>query len=140
MKRLPRLPSRCEKIRMPPSPTLWAPSPPKGARELTLIFSSVVLLAFVVLPVLAQVPGPDSAPPARWLPGQRVLLDAHNCYPYNGRWADRLDRALRTGTPLAIEQDLFWFTDKASKHSWSIVSHGKPVSGNEPTLETYFLE
>src|SRR5262245_15561413 len=131
---------------MPPLPALvrayqaLTPLPQKGAWKLTLIFSSVVLLAFVVLSVLAQVPSPDSGSPARWLPGQRVLLDAHNCYPYNGRWADRLDRALGTGTPLAIEQDLFWFTDKASRRSWSVVSHGKPVSGTEPTLETYFLE
>src|SRR4029077_1119898 len=75
-----------------------------------------------------------------WLPGERVLLDAHNCYPYNARWSDRLDRALGTGVPLAIEQDLFWYTDKESGKSWSVVSHGKPVSGTEPTLQSYFLE
>ena len=46
--------------------------------------------------------------PARFEPGRRVLLDAHNAYPYQGRWADRVDRALATGTPLAIEQDLIW--------------------------------
>lgn len=101
---------------------------------------AIGLLALGVLSLLAQVPGLDSGSPAPWLPGQRVLLDAHNCYPYNGRWADRLDRALGTGTPLAIEEDLFWFTDKKSGRSRSVVSHGKPVSGNEPTLETYFLE
>jgi len=68
------------------------------------------------------------------------LLDAHNCYPYYGKWSDRVDRALGTGLPLAIEQDLFWYTDKRTHRSWSVVSHGKPVSGKEPTLESYFLE
>src|SRR5215510_11967680 len=48
---------------------------------------------------------------AAFEPGARVLLDAHNCYPYNGRWADRITRALSTGIPLAIEQDLVWFRD-----------------------------
>jgi hypothetical protein len=105
-----------------------------------LKIASAALLVLAALPVLAQVPGTDSSAPERWLPGQRVLLDAHNCYPYNGRWSDRLDRALRTGMPLAIEQDLFWYTDKKSGKSWSVVSHGKPVSGTEPTLQTHFFE
>jgi len=38
----------------------------------------------------------------------RVILDAHNCYPYYEWWFDRIDRALSAGTPLAIEQDLLW--------------------------------
>ena len=59
-------------------------------------------------------------PPA---PGSRVLLDAHNCYPYNGRWADRIDRALSTGTPLAIEQDLVWYRDPATGKGRSLVAH-----------------
>jgi hypothetical protein len=36
----PAVPSTCEKIESSPSPVLRAPSPPKGARELTVIFSS----------------------------------------------------------------------------------------------------
>jgi hypothetical protein len=44
-------------------------------------------------------------------PGGRVLLDAHNCYPYGEWWSDRIDRALSTGTPLAIEQDLVWYRE-----------------------------
>lgn len=66
-------------------------------------------------------------------PGARTLLDAHNCYPYQGRWADRIERALSTGMPLAIEPDLEWVDGK------SIVSHGKPFTGEEPTLDEYFL-
>jgi hypothetical protein len=35
-------------------------------------------------------------------------MDAHNCYPYFGWWADRIDRTLSEGTPLALEQDSYW--------------------------------
>jgi hypothetical protein len=70
---------------------------------------------------------------ASYQPGGRVLLDAHNCYPYDGRWADRIDRALSTGTPLAIEQDLVWF------HGRSLVAHENP-QGTEPTMREYFFE
>ena len=75
-----------------------------------------------------------------FLPGARVLLDAHNCYPENGQWGDRLERALKTGLPIAIEQDLAWYTDKVSGKSWSVVVHHLPPSGTEPTLKTYFFE
>ena len=44
-------------------------------------------------------------------PGTRVLLDAHNAYPYDVAHADRLPRALSTGIPIAIEQDLVWYRD-----------------------------
>lgn len=73
-------------------------------------------------------------------PGARVLLDAHNAYPYEGRWSGRLERALATGVPLAIEQDLYWFRDPASGRAWSVVAHGEPVTGGEPTLREHFFE
>ena len=67
-------------------------------------------------------------------------MDAHNCYPYFEWWADRIDRALSAGVPLAIEQDPFWYTDPRTGRSWSVVAHGTPVTGHEPTLEQYFFE
>ncbi len=67
-------------------------------------------------------------------------MDAHNCYPYQGRWADRLERALGTGVPIAVEQDLVWYTDPESGEPHSIVSHGKPFTGEEPSIEDYFFE
>ena len=73
-------------------------------------------------------------------PGSRSLMDAHNCYPYFEWWSDRIDRALSAGTPLAIEQDLQWHTDKRSGKSWSVVTHGGPSTGNEPTMDKYFFE
>src|SRR4029077_2632315 len=73
-------------------------------------------------------------------PGARSVLDAHNCYPYFEWWHDRIDRALSTGAPLAIEQDLLWYTDAKTGKAWSVVSHGRPATGAEPTLREYFFE
>jgi hypothetical protein len=95
---------------------------------------ATVLLTAVVAAIAQRPPGPE--------PGQRVLLDAHNAYAYQGRWSDRLDRTLATGTPLAIEQDLMWYPSTAlgagSPTSRSIVSHGEPFTGSEPTLRDFF--
>jgi hypothetical protein len=67
-------------------------------------------------------------------------MDAHNCYPYFEWWSDRMDRALSAGMPLAIEQDLYWYADPRTGKSWSIVAHGAPISGHEPTMQGYFFE
>ena len=64
----------------------------------------------------------------------RVLLDAHNCYPENGRFADRIERALQQGLPVAIEQDLAWFGGQ------SILTHEKKPTGAEPGMREYFFE
>ncbi len=72
-------------------------------------------------------------------PGTRTVLDAHNCYPYEGRWSDRIDRALATGTPVAIEQDLFWYADPRSHQSRSVLAHTPVFHGDEPDLESYFF-
>lgn len=85
---------------------------------------------------LAQTP----APAAGFGPGQRVLLDAHNSYPQNDRWADRIDRALSTGLPVAIEQDLYWAKNPASGRFEIRVAHDKSELDRAPTLEAYFFE
>ena len=72
-------------------------------------------------------------------PGQRVLLDAHNAYPQNGRWRDRIDRALSTGLPVAIEQDLYWRTDRA-RRSEIAVAHDTSELDRAPTLDVYFFQ
>lgn len=73
-------------------------------------------------------------------PGERTLLDAHNSYPQNGRWIDRIDRALSTGVPVAIEQDLFWKQNKATGQFEIVVAHDKKELDAAPTLEAYFFE
>ena len=76
----------------------------------------------------------------KYLNGNRPVLDAHNCYPYEGRWADRVDRALKTGYPVAIEQDLAWYVDPASGKGRVVVSHQAQTSGSEPLEREYFFE
>lgn len=66
-------------------------------------------------------------------PGRRVLLDAHNCYPEHGDWTERLQTALSTGLPVAIEQDLAWVQGR------SVLSHDKQPTGKEPGLKGYFF-
>ena len=68
------------------------------------------------------------------------MLDAHNAYPDNGRFLDRIDRALATGLPVAIEQDLVWRPAEEGRPARSIVSHGEPFDGKEPSLRDYFFE
>jgi hypothetical protein len=84
------------------------------------------VLAFLALPLFAQ--GTLDS-----LIG-RPLLDAHNCYPYEGKWADRIGRALKTGFPLGIEQDLAWDGRRA------VVTHNKDAKGGEPDLRSHFFE
>ena len=102
---------------------------------------TVFTAALAVLVGMAPHASPQAPPPA-WAgaPGARVLLDAHNCYPDGGRWVDRIDRALAAGLPVAIEQDLVWFRDPRSGVSRSILSHGEPFTGTEPSLATHFFE
>jgi predicted metal-dependent phosphoesterase TrpH len=98
---------------------------------------------FKVLPLLCVVcvwSVGAQAPTGSLTPGTRVLLDAHNAYPENGRYADRLQRALSTGVPVAIEQDLVWYRDPNTGVARSVVSHGAPLSGREPSLDEYFFE
>lgn len=73
-------------------------------------------------------------------PGTRVMLDAHNAYPYGGKFADRIERALSGGVPVAIEQDLIWRPAADGQPGRSVVSHGPPFDGQEPSLESYFFE
>lgn len=72
-------------------------------------------------------------------PGARVLLDAHNAYPERGLWTDRLGRAIATGIPLAIEQDLHWSRLPDGTRT-SVVAHDDDALQGAPTLEAHFFE
>ena len=85
------------------------------------------------LPLLAQ-------PNLDFLNRNRPVLDAHNCYPTGGQWKDRIDRALKTGFPAAIEQDLAWGVDPATGKGRPVVSHSAKTTGTEPALRDYFFE
>ena len=69
----------------------------------------------------------------------RPVADAHNCYPEDGRWGDRIERALSTGFPVAIEQDLAWFAPPGAAGR-VVVSHTDKTTGREPDLRDYFFE
>jgi hypothetical protein len=94
------------------------------------------MLVVMMVPAAATSARP---PAAGFAPGARVLLDAHNAYPENGRFTDRIDRALSTGLPVAIEQDLWWFVDPRSGVGRSVVSHGGGDAALAPSFEEYFF-
>ena len=97
-------------------------------------------LVLLLIPFLVGSTPASDVPLAPLHPGTRVLLDAHNCYPYYEWWFDRIDRALSAGTPLAIEQDLLWAKDAKTGKMSSLVSHGGPATGTEPGMKEYFFE
>lgn len=103
---------------------------------------AIVLIRFLAcaVAVMALSGAAEPRPPAGPLAGARTLLHAHNCYPEDGRWLDRLDRALATGaTPMAIEQDLAWAAATGGGPGRSVVSHDRELDGTEPTLEQHFF-
>jgi hypothetical protein len=79
-------------------------------------------------------------PASNFLNNGKPLLDAHNCYPEDGEWADRIDRALSLGVRLGIEQDLAWYVDPGTQQGRIVLSHTSKPTGSEPSLEQYFFE
>src|SRR5215467_11080466 len=97
--------------------------------------SLVALLTAVALSAsFALAQSPDLA----FLNHNEPILDAHNCYPYEGHWNNRIQRALNSGFPVSIEQDLAWFVDPGTGKGRVVVSHTPHPTGKEPTLEDYF--
>lgn len=67
-------------------------------------------------------------------PALRTQVLAHNAYPDHGKYEDRLDQAIASGLPFAVEEDLAWTEGK------SLLIHGsKNLGGDDPTLESYFF-
>src|ERR1700733_13061466 len=97
------------------------------------------VLALVIL-TLSSLAGRAQAPDLDFLNHNQPLLDAHNCYPYEGRWSDRIQRALASGYPVSIEQDLAWHVDPATGKGRVVVSHTPHPTGSEPTHEDYFFK
>ena len=93
----------------------------------------ILLLALSALPLFGQAN-------LDFLNHNRPVLDAHNCYPYKGDFRDRIDRALQTGFPVGIEQDLGWAIDPATGKGRPVVTHDAKTTGNEPALRDYFFE
>ena len=98
-------------------------------QTMLLVIAALAITVYATAAFAQQIPAP----------GSRTLMDAHNCYPYFEWWNGRIDRALSAGTPLAIEQDLGWYTDPKTGKSWSVVTHG-PTSAQDPVMEHYFFD
>lgn len=88
---------------------------------------------------IASLVAPAQGPNLKLLNHNQPLLDAHNCYPYDGQWNDRIHRALNSGFPVSIEQDLAWYVDPANGKGRVVVSHTPKPAGTEPTLRDYFF-
>src|SRR3984957_18554804 len=95
-----------------------------------------LLCLLVLAPLLCAQP-PD---PLDFLNHNHPVLDAHNCYPYEGQWSDRIDRALKSGFPIGIEQDIAWAVDPATGKGRPVVTHTSKTTGSEPTLREHFFE
>ncbi len=87
----------------------------------------MLILALTVLAVAA----PRTS---TFKPGARTLMLAHNAYPYDGQYGDRLDRVLATGGPFVVEEDLNWINGRSL-----LIHHDKDASPDAPTLESYFF-
>ena len=72
--------------------------------------------------------------------GGRSLVHAHNAYPEDGRWRDRIDRAIATGqVPIVIEQDLA-YAPRNEPGDRTVVSHDATLQGSEPSLQQHFFD
>ncbi|HEX7362117.1 MAG TPA: hypothetical protein VF283_16630 [Bryobacteraceae bacterium] len=89
---------------------------------------------------LAAAPLFAQQPQLQYLNHNRPLVDAHNCYPYDGKWANRIDRALKAGFPVAIEQDLALYVDPKTGEGRVVVSHTTKTTASDPTLQDYFFK
>ncbi|MGC9971532.1 MAG: hypothetical protein ABSE56_13190 [Bryobacteraceae bacterium] len=69
-----------------------------------------------------------------YTPGSRTVVVAHNAYPDQGKYSDRLDRALAAGVPIVVEQDLVWVDGRSL-----MIHNAKFAAADSPTLETYFF-
>lgn len=72
--------------------------------------------------------------------GGRSLVHAHNCYPEEGQWADRIDRALAIGqVPTVIEQDIAYSPDQPPADR-PVVAHDAKLPAAAPSLRRYFFD
>ena len=102
--------------------------------------SRLLCIACALLVRVSPAQLPPAADALDFLNHNQPILDAHNCYPYEGHWNDRVSRALHSGFPVSIEQDLAWYVDPATGHGRVVVSHTPTPTGAEPTLRASFFD
>jgi hypothetical protein len=89
---------------------------------------SIILLAAGALIAIA------AKEPSAFRPGARTLMLAHNAYPDDGKYADRIDRTIAAGVPFVVEEDLVWVDGRSLE-----IHNPKLAAADSPTLETYFF-
>lgn len=109
-----------------------------GRLPITLTMLKFSVILFCIFALAAQTEPADNGL-FQLNPG-KSLLDAHNCYPDDGKWANRIDRALSTGFPVGIEQDIAPYLDPQTKQVIAKVTHRSQANASEPTLKQYFFE
>ena len=97
-----------------------------------------VLAAIVTIALGSSGVAQSRAP--QLIAGGRSLVHAHNCYPEEGQWSDRIDRALAIGqVPAVIEQDIA-FAPRNAPPDRSVVAHDQKLIGGAPSLNHYFFD
>jgi hypothetical protein len=90
--------------------------------------------------VVAALSSPVHTQTAAALLTGRSLVHAHNCYPEEGQWAERIDRALAIGqVPMVIEQDVA-FAPRNAPPDQSVVAHDQKLAAAAPSLNKYFFD
>ena len=98
-----------------------------------VIISAAMVLAGLGSTTWAQ---PAAAP----LLAGRSLVHAHNCYPEEGQWSDRIDRALAIRqVPAVIEQDVA-FAPRNAPGDQSVVAHDAKLAAEAPPLRRHFFD
>jgi hypothetical protein len=91
-----------------------------------------LLTVFLALASLAAIAAKMHQSPFE--PGARTLMLAHNSYPDDGKFGDRLDRVIATGVPFVVEEDLVWVDGRSL-----LIHNAKAAGSDSPTLESYFF-
>jgi len=93
---------------------------------------SIVLVTFAGLVTSVAIAAEVHSSP--FAPGVRTLMLAHNAYPDEAKFGDRLDSAISGGPLFAVEEDLVWVDGKSL-----LIHNPKAARPDSPTLESYFF-
>ena len=93
---------------------------------------SIAVLSLTVLAGSIAIAASQHSSPFE--PGARTLMLAHNAYPDEGKYGDRLDHAISAGVPFVVEEDLVWVDGRSL-----LIHAAKAASADSPTLESYFF-
>lgn len=98
---------------------------------------NLIIGAALLASVLGAITHGQSADP---MFGGRSLVHAHNAYPEEGQWADRIDRALAIGqVPAVIEQDIAYSPGRTAEDR-SVVAHDAKLHAGAPSLRRHFFD